>query len=65
MHVIEVRGGVERARLHHGKVLDAIEERDPIKAREATRAHLTQVRDEGPGLEIPPELAPALLEGGE
>lgn len=56
MRVFEVRGGVERARLHHSKILDAIEARDPAAAREAMRAHLRQVREEGAGIDIPPEL---------
>ncbi len=56
MLLFQVRGGVERARLHHGRILQAIEERNPTKAREAMRAHLRQVRDEGAGTEIPPEL---------
>jgi GntR family transcriptional regulator, transcriptional repressor for pyruvate dehydrogenase complex len=56
MRLFQVRGGVERARLHHGKILDAVEERNPAKAREAMRAHLKQVREEGAGTEIPPEL---------
>jgi GntR family transcriptional regulator, transcriptional repressor for pyruvate dehydrogenase complex len=56
MRLFQVRGGVERARLHHGKILDAVEERNPSKAREAMRAHLKQVREEGAGTEIPAEL---------
>lgn len=56
MLVFQVRGGVERARLHHTRILEAIEAHDPTKAREAMRAHLRQVRDEGAGTEIPPEL---------
>lgn len=56
MLVFQVTGGVERARSHHSKILDAIEERAPARAREAMRAHLRQVRDEGAGIDIPPEL---------
>lgn len=56
MRLFQVRGGVERARLHHGRILAAVEERNPSKAREAMRAHLKQVREEGAGTEIPPEL---------
>ncbi len=56
LRVFRVKGGAERARLHHQRILDAIEERDTAKAREAMRAHLRQVRDEGVGIDIPPEL---------
>lgn len=56
MRVFELRGGVERARMHHSRILSAIEERSPTKAREAMRAHLRQVRDEGAGIDIPQEL---------
>ncbi len=56
LRVFRVKGGAERARLHHQRILDAIEGRDPAKAREAMRAHLRQVRDEGVGIDIPSEL---------
>jgi GntR family transcriptional regulator, transcriptional repressor for pyruvate dehydrogenase complex len=36
-------GGPERGQFHHKRILAAIEERDPEKAREAMRAHLKQV----------------------
>lgn len=56
MRLFRVRGGAERARLHHSRILEAIEQRNPTKAREAMRGHLRQVRDEGAGIEIPPQL---------
>jgi GntR family transcriptional repressor for pyruvate dehydrogenase complex len=41
-----VEGGPERGQYHHKKVLDAVEHRDPIGAREAMKAHLRQVRED-------------------
>ncbi len=41
--IFKVEGGPERGQFHHKKILAAIEKRDPEQAREAMRAHLTQV----------------------
>jgi len=41
-----VEGGPERGQFHHQRILEAIEQRDPGKAREAMRAHLQQVRED-------------------
>ena len=46
MRIFRVSGGPERGQVHHKKILDAIERRDPEKAREAMKAHLEQVRDD-------------------
>lgn len=41
--IFKVVGGPERGQYHHKRILAAIETRDPEAAREAMRAHLTQV----------------------
>src|SRR5271166_3909672 len=41
--IFNVDGGPERGQFHHKRILAAIEERDPDKARDAMRAHLKQV----------------------
>jgi GntR family transcriptional repressor for pyruvate dehydrogenase complex len=41
-----VEGGPERGQYHHKRVLEAVEHRDPIGAREAMKAHLRQVRED-------------------
>jgi GntR family transcriptional regulator, transcriptional repressor for pyruvate dehydrogenase complex len=41
-----VEGGPERGQYHHRRILEAIEHRDAVGAREAMRAHLLQVRED-------------------
>jgi GntR family transcriptional regulator, transcriptional repressor for pyruvate dehydrogenase complex len=41
-----VNGGPERGQYHHKRVMEAVEHRDPIGAREAMKAHLRQVRED-------------------
>jgi GntR family transcriptional repressor for pyruvate dehydrogenase complex len=41
-----VDGGPDRGQYHHKRVLEAVEHRDPIGAREAMKAHLRQVRED-------------------
>jgi GntR family transcriptional regulator, transcriptional repressor for pyruvate dehydrogenase complex len=41
--IFNVDGGPERGQFHHKQILAAIEQRDPVSAREAMRAHLQQV----------------------
>jgi GntR family transcriptional repressor for pyruvate dehydrogenase complex len=48
MRVFKVAGGAERGQFHHKRILEAVERRDPEKAREAMRAHLQQVREDYP-----------------
>ncbi len=47
LRIFKVPGGPERGQVHHKKILEAVERRDAEKAREAMRAHLHQVRDDG------------------
>lgn len=50
MSIFKVEGGPERGQYHHKRIFEAIENRDPVGAREAMRAHLRQVRqDSGEG----------------
>jgi GntR family transcriptional repressor for pyruvate dehydrogenase complex len=44
--IFQVEGGAERGQYHHKKILQAVEKRDPAAAREAMKAHLTQVGED-------------------
>src|SRR3984885_6965171 len=46
LRIFKVPGGPERGQIHHKRILDAIERHDCEKAREAMRAHLSQVRED-------------------
>src|SRR5205807_1499877 len=46
MRIFKVEGGPERGQFHHKRILEAMEQRDPEKARDAMRAHLDQVRED-------------------
>ncbi|MCL4488678.1 MAG: FadR family transcriptional regulator [Chloroflexi bacterium] len=43
------RGGTRHGQFHHNRILEAIVNRDAEGAREAMRAHLRQVREDGEG----------------
>jgi GntR family transcriptional repressor for pyruvate dehydrogenase complex len=43
MRIFKVDGGPERGQFHHKRIFQAIELRDPEKARSAMRAHLQQI----------------------
>ncbi len=57
MRIFYVDGGPERGQFHHKCILEAVERREPEKAREAMRAHLQQVREDS---HIPPQRAAAV-----
>jgi GntR family transcriptional regulator, transcriptional repressor for pyruvate dehydrogenase complex len=44
--IFNVEGGPQRGQVHHKRILEAIERRDPESARSAMRAHLEQVRQD-------------------
>jgi GntR family transcriptional regulator, transcriptional repressor for pyruvate dehydrogenase complex len=46
LRIFHVDGGPERGQYHHKRILDAVEHRDALGAREAMKAHLRQVRDD-------------------
>jgi GntR family transcriptional repressor for pyruvate dehydrogenase complex len=46
MRIFNVDGGPERGQFHHKRILEAIEQRDPGKARQAMQAHLQQIRED-------------------
>lgn len=46
IRIFNVEGGPDRGQFHHKRILDAVEQRDPAKARDAMRAHLEQVRED-------------------
>ena len=48
--IFNVEGGPERGQIHHKSILEAMERRDPAKARDAMRAHLEQVREDSKAL---------------
>ena len=49
--IFNVEGGPQRGQIHHKRILDAMERRDPEMARSAMRAHLEQVREDS---QVPP-----------
>ena len=46
MRIFYVEGGPERGQFHYKRILEAVEQRDPERAREAMRTHLQQVRED-------------------
>jgi DNA-binding FadR family transcriptional regulator len=44
IRIFQVDGGPDRGQVHHQKILEAVEARNPNRARDAMRAHLRQVR---------------------
>lgn len=44
--IFNVEGGPQRGQVHHKRILEAMERRDPEMARNAMRAHLEQVRQD-------------------
>jgi GntR family transcriptional regulator, transcriptional repressor for pyruvate dehydrogenase complex len=46
IRIFNVEGGPQRGQVHHKRILEAVERRDPEMARGAMRAHLEQVRDD-------------------
>jgi GntR family transcriptional repressor for pyruvate dehydrogenase complex len=46
MGIFRVEGGAQRGQYHHKKILEAVEHRDALGARESMRAHLQQVRED-------------------
>lgn len=44
--IFNVEGGPQRGQVHHKRILEAMERRDPEMARGAMRAHLEQVRQD-------------------
>lgn len=51
--IFGVEGGPERGQFHHKRILEAIEKRDPVLAREAMRTHLHQVREDSTAATVP------------
>lgn len=60
MRIFKVQGGPERGQVHHKRILQAMEQGDADKARDAMKAHLEQVRDDshvsGKRLQAKPEV---------
>jgi GntR family transcriptional regulator, transcriptional repressor for pyruvate dehydrogenase complex len=46
MQIFYIGGGPARGQMHHKRILDAVERRNPLAAREAMRLHLLQVRED-------------------
>jgi GntR family transcriptional regulator, transcriptional repressor for pyruvate dehydrogenase complex len=46
LRIFQVEGGPQRGQVHHKRILEAMEKRDPKMAREAMKAHLEQVRED-------------------
>lgn len=59
--IFQVEGGPNRGQFHHKRILEAIEHRNPEKARDAMRAHLQQVREDSKASEAHPALSKPTL----
>ena len=46
LRIFQVPGGPERGQIHHKRILEAVEQHDAERARDAMRAHLEQVRED-------------------
>src|SRR5580700_437584 len=46
MKIFSIEGGPQRGQLHHKRIMEAMERRDPEMARAAMAAHLEQVRED-------------------
>jgi len=57
IRIFQVEGGPDRGQFHHKRILEAIEQRNAEKAREAMRAHLQQVREDSRASEAHPALS--------
>jgi GntR family transcriptional repressor for pyruvate dehydrogenase complex len=55
MRIFHTAGGPERGQFHHKRILEAVERRDPERARAAMRAHLQQVREDSRASVVRPE----------
>ena len=61
IRIFQVEGGPSRGQYHHKRILHAVEQRNPEKAREAMRAHLLQVREDSKASEAHPALSKTIL----
>jgi len=57
IRIFQVEGGPDRGQFHHKRILEAIEQRNAEKAREAMRAHLQQIREDSRASEAHPALS--------
>jgi GntR family transcriptional repressor for pyruvate dehydrogenase complex len=55
--IFQVEGGPNRGQFHHKRILEAIEQHNPEKARDAMRVHLQQVREDSKASEAHPGLS--------
>jgi GntR family transcriptional regulator, transcriptional repressor for pyruvate dehydrogenase complex len=55
--IFQVEGGPNRGQYHHKRILEAVEQHNPEKARDAMRAHLQQVREDSKASEAHPALS--------
>ena len=46
LRIFRVPGGPDRGQVHHKRILEAVEKHDAEKARQAMRAHLSQISDD-------------------
>jgi len=57
IRIFQVEGGPDRGQFHHKRILEAIEQRNAEKARDAMRAHLQQIREDSRASEAHPALS--------
>jgi GntR family transcriptional regulator, transcriptional repressor for pyruvate dehydrogenase complex len=55
MRIFHTAGGPERGQFHHKRILEAVERRDPERARAAMRTHLQQVREDSRASVVRPD----------
>ena len=55
--IFQVEGGPNRGQYHHKRILQAVEQHNPEKARDAMREHLQQVREDSKASEAHPALS--------
>jgi GntR family transcriptional repressor for pyruvate dehydrogenase complex len=56
MRTYYIAGGPERGQVHHKKILEAVEQHNPERARETMQAHMQQVREDS---RVPAEAPPS------
>ena len=55
--IFTVDGGPERGQYHHKRILEAVRDHDPEKAKASMRAHLKQIREDSQAATSSPDVA--------
>jgi GntR family transcriptional repressor for pyruvate dehydrogenase complex len=57
LRIFNVEGGPERGQYHHKRILEAVRDHDPEKAKASMRAHLKQIREYSQAATSSPDVA--------